>query len=563
MRTKGQACCCRGMTTALIRAAATPPSAPDELNDVAAPRRRAWRRGDRTGRGRCSSSPAPAPARPTCSPIASPISSSSGADPKRIMLATFSRRAAAELNRRVQRLLPAGWRRRRPAPRRPSYAGTFHSIGARLLREYALAARARSAIHDPRSRGFRRPDESRRGTRRGLSDRPAERFPTKATCLCDLFARRQSPRARSPRRSAGTFPGAANHEEALRGLFAGYVEAKQRQQRARLRRPPALFRADDAGAGTRRRDRGRFDHLLVDEYQDTNRLQAEIVLALRPRGRGLTVVGDDAQSIYSFRAATMRNILDFPHSFDPPAQNHHARSQLSLDTADPRRVQRRDRAQSPSASPRTFGPIAPAAPVRTLVIVGEEARSGALCRDARAGKPRSGREPQIAGGAVSRRPSQRRARTGADAAQHSLRQIGGLKFLDAAHVKDVLAICASRKTRATGSPAFASRRLLPGIGPAERGKIVDATSDGDGFQRSRLSRRPRKARDDFAASWRCCRVGVAQAPWPVDLARSRRMAAPARSSGAIDDCGRAPRRSRRAGADRRDLRLARTFSRRS
>ena len=65
---------------------------------------------------------------------------------------------------------------------------------------------------------------------------------------------------------------------------------------------------------------GRFDHLLVDEYQDTNALQAEIVLKLRPRGQGLTVVGDDAQSIYSFRAATVRNILDFPKAFEPPAR---------------------------------------------------------------------------------------------------------------------------------------------------------------------------------------------------------------------------------------------------
>ena len=64
----------------------------------------------------------------------------------------------------------------------------------------------------------------------------------------------------------------------------------------------------------------RFDHVLVDEYQDTNRLQASILLALKPDGRGLTVVGDDAQSIYSFRAATVRNILDFPTHFDPPAE---------------------------------------------------------------------------------------------------------------------------------------------------------------------------------------------------------------------------------------------------
>ena len=56
--------------------------------------------------------------------------------------------------------------------------------------------------------------------------------------------------------------------------------------------------------------------MLVDEYQDTNRLQAEILLALKPDGRGVTVVGDDAQAIYSFRAAAVRNILDFPRRFD-------------------------------------------------------------------------------------------------------------------------------------------------------------------------------------------------------------------------------------------------------
>ena len=102
-------------------------------------------------------------------------------------------------------------------------------------------------------------------------------------------------------------------------MFAAYVEAKQAQNVldyddlllywAQTVGEPAL--ADDIG--------GRFDHVLVDEYQDTNRLQSSILLALKPGGRGLTVVGDDAQSIYSFRAATVRNILDFPNAFSPPA----------------------------------------------------------------------------------------------------------------------------------------------------------------------------------------------------------------------------------------------------
>jgi superfamily I DNA/RNA helicase len=62
------------------------------------------------------------------------------------------------------------------------------------------------------------------------------------------------------------------------------------------------------------------DHVLVDEYQDTNALQASIMHGLKPDGAGLTVVGDDAQAIYGFRAATVRNILDFPKQFDPPAK---------------------------------------------------------------------------------------------------------------------------------------------------------------------------------------------------------------------------------------------------
>ncbi|TIN61386.1 MAG: ATP-dependent helicase, partial [Mesorhizobium sp.] len=103
--------------------------------------------------------------------------------------------------------------------------------------------------------------------------------------------------------------------EQLKQLFAGYVEAKQAQNVldyddlllywAQMAAEPEIA----AHLG------GRFDHVLVDEYQDTNRLQASILMALKPDGAGLTVVGDDAQSIYSFRAAEVRNILDFPNQF--------------------------------------------------------------------------------------------------------------------------------------------------------------------------------------------------------------------------------------------------------
>ena len=108
-------------------------------------------------------------------------------------------------------------------------------------------------------------------------------------------------------------------EEELRTLFAAYVRSKQNQH---------VLDYDDlllywshlmGDPGMAAEVSSRFDHVLVDEYQDTNRLQASILLALKPDGHGLTVVGDDAQSIYSFRAATVRNILDFPGQFSPSA----------------------------------------------------------------------------------------------------------------------------------------------------------------------------------------------------------------------------------------------------
>ena len=116
------------------------------------------------------------------------------------------------------------------------------------------------------------------------------------------------------------FPWCATWEAELRQLFAAYVAAKQRQHVLDYD-DLLLYWAEMMAEGSIAADvASRFDHVLVDEYQDTNQLQASILLALKPNGTGLTVVGDDAQSIYSFRAATVRNILDFPGHFSPRAE---------------------------------------------------------------------------------------------------------------------------------------------------------------------------------------------------------------------------------------------------
>ncbi|MBV9288475.1 MAG: ATP-dependent helicase, partial [Hyphomicrobiales bacterium] len=240
-----------------------------------------------------------------------------GADPKRIMLATFTRRAAAELNRRVERIVARRLAPEAAAAATPAYSGTFHAIGARFLREYAerIGLDPQFTIHD-REDSADLMNWARHEA--GLSE-TRERFPMKGTCLA-IYSRVVNARGDLAATLGKWFPYAAVHEAALRALFAAYVEAKQRQNVldyddlllyfAQMLEEPAI--AGEIAA--------RFDHLLIDEYQDTNALQGEIALKLRPAGKGLTIVGDDAQAIYSFRAATLRNILDFPRCFDPPAR---------------------------------------------------------------------------------------------------------------------------------------------------------------------------------------------------------------------------------------------------
>ena len=138
-----------------------------------------------------------------------------------------------------------------------------------------------------------------------------KRFPMKGTCL-SIYSRAVNAEAPLGEVLGSFFPWCAEWEAELRKLFGAYVEAKQKQNVLDYD-DLLLYWAQMMAEGAIAEDvAARFDHVLVDEYQDTNRLQASILLNLKPNGRGLTVVGDDAQSIYSFRAATVRNILDFP-----------------------------------------------------------------------------------------------------------------------------------------------------------------------------------------------------------------------------------------------------------
>ncbi len=240
-----------------------------------------------------------------------------GADPNRVLLLTFSRRAAAEMALRVGRVLHGalGLAATQRAPSLP-WAGTFHGVGARLLRELS----PRIGLADNFTIQDRGDSEDLLGlTRHELQfAQTHKRFPLKATCLA-IYSRVLNSQAPLAEVLNTAFPWCREWEAELKQLFRAYVAEKQNQQVLDYDDLLLYWSQAMTNAAIAQQLSARFDHVLVDEYQDTNRLQASILLGLKPDGCGLTVVGDDAQAVYAFRAAEVRNILDFPAQFTPPA----------------------------------------------------------------------------------------------------------------------------------------------------------------------------------------------------------------------------------------------------
>jgi DNA helicase II / ATP-dependent DNA helicase PcrA len=438
-----------------------------------------------------------------------------GADPKRIMLATFSRRAASELGRRVERLLARRLAPEAAAAATPAYAGTFHAIGARLLREYAtrLGLDPQFTIHD-REDSADLMNWARHEAGLGESK---ERFPTKATCL-SIYSRVVNARGEFKETLGKWFPWVAGHEEPLRALFASYVEMKQRQNVldyddlllyfAQMLTEPAIA-AEVAG---------RFDHLLVDEYQDTNPLQGEIVLRLRPLGRGLTVVGDDAQAIYSFRAATVRNILDFPGAFDPPARvatlERNYRSSGAILAAANAVI-----ALAPERFAKNLWTERPRGALPLLATVADDADQARFVATRVLANREAG--ASLKGQAVLFRASHHSAALELELTRRNVPFVkyGGLKFLDAAHVKDAVALMRFAENPRDRIAGFRVAQLIPGVGPKIADMIVSAAAADDGFETMGALTAPTRARDGFPAFVGLMRrLASRAAPWPAEIA---------------------------------------------
>lgn len=227
-----------------------------------------------------------------------------GVAPERILLVTFSRRAAAELIRRAGQIAD-------PASARRVEAGTFHSVAHRVLRRYRVALGL--------AEGFSVLDPGDVRDLIGLVRAPiaasvGRRFPRTETVTA-IYSRVVTSQVALEETVLRIFPWCADDTEGLSTIFSAYTERKRAQHLLDFEDLLLHWRA-----AVLDRDIGPvlaagFDHVLVDEYQDTSVVQADILRALRSRDARLTVVGDDAQAIYSFRAATVRNILDFPIHF--------------------------------------------------------------------------------------------------------------------------------------------------------------------------------------------------------------------------------------------------------
>lgn len=394
-----------------------------------------------------------------------------GADPRRILLLTFSRRAAAEMSRRVERIsarvLGLGPEAISDAL---TWAGTFHGIGARLLRQYAqhIGLDPAFTIHDREDSA----DLMNLVRHELVFSEAGTRFPTKGTCLA-IYSRVVNAHADLDEVLKTFFPWCAMWSAELRSLFGAYVEAKQKQNVLDYDDLLLYWAEMMAEPMIAEQVSSLFDHVMVDEYQDTNRLQASVLLAMRPDGKGLTVVGDDAQSIYSFRAATVRNILDFPTSFEPPADivtldRNYRSTQPILAAANAVIEQASERFTKNLWSER----VSEAKP--NLITVKDEADqvryiATAVLEAREQGTP-------LKQQAVLFRTSSHSGPLEIELTRRNIPfvKFGGLKFLDAAHIKDVLAVLRWAENPRDRVAGFRVLQLLPGIGPTTAGRILDA-----------------------------------------------------------------------------------------
>jgi DNA helicase-2/ATP-dependent DNA helicase PcrA len=469
----------------------------------------------------------------------------SGARPERILLLTFTRRAALEMTRRTQRILGSGFqvpvpgsnpelanpspnpepgtRNLEPPVIRIPWSGTFHSIANRLIRRHAAAVGLDTSF-----------SVLDRGDAADLMDvlrhelgfsKGDKRFPRKDTCLA-IYSHRVNTQRPLTETLDTLFPWCAEWEPQLILLYRAYVEKKLANQALDYDDLLLYWHAmmsDDRLASD---ISGEFDHILVDEYQDTNVLQAEILKRLRQHGDGVTVVGDDAQAIYSFRAATVDNILGFPDQYTPdngrPAEvitleDNYRSTQAVLDAANALMAEGARQYRKVLRTTKGSGH-----PPHYVTVADDQAQAEYVV--ARILETRESGVP-LKRQAVLFRSSHHSDTLELELTRRNIPFVkyGGLKFLEAAHVKDLLAVLRWADNPKNRIAAFRALQLLPGMGPSTAEQVV-ARFERSGFSWNAF--RDFSAPSGLAEAWDpfaelMVGLAVTEGPWQGQVARTR------------------------------------------
>ena len=384
-----------------------------------------------------------------------------------------------------------------------------------------------------------------------------------ATCLA-IYSRAVNAEAPLDEVLARLFPVVRRVRSGLAQLFDAYVEAKQRRPCSTTTICCSTGRdmMDDAGA--RRRDRRPLRPRAGRRVPGHQRLQARSCSALKPDGRGLTVVGDDAQSIYSLPRGDGAQHPRLPGR----SRRRRASSRWSRTTA------RRSRSSTPpnaviglAARALHQEPVADrhSAQRPRLVTVADEIGAGATTSSSACS-----RSARRACRSSSRRccsaPSHHCAPLEVELARRNIPfvKFGGLKFLEAAHVKDVLAVLRWGENPRDRVAGFRVLQLLPGVGPASASALLDRmaeAADADRVRCARHAARPRRR-----ATGRRCRAARRACDADSALAGPARPGArlvPAAPRARFTMMRRCARAISTAGADRRQLPLARALPHRA
>ena len=431
-----------------------------------------------------------------------------GAAPERILLLTFTRRAAVEMTRRASRIVAEAHK----GVRLP-WSGTFHSVANRLIRKHCrrVGLTENFSVLD-------------RGDAADLMDvvrhelgysKTEKRFPRKDTCVA-IYSHRVNTQGTLEASLKDAFPWCAEWEGELKKLFAAYLERKLANQSLDYDDLLLYWHAMMQDAALAAEIGAAWDHVLVDEYQDTNVLQAEILARLKPDGRGLTVVGDDAQSIYSFRAATVENILSFEARFGAAVvtlEANYRSTQPVLEAANALMREASRQYQKELRSAKGEGPKP-----RLVTVADDAAQAGyVVTRVLEAREEGTDLKRQ----AVLFRSSHHSDVLELELVKRNIPYVkyGGLKFLEAAHVKDALAVLRWADNPRNRVAAWRALQLLPGVGPkgAERAwTAFEAASHAWAALKTAS-----KAFDALLAG-----LADPQAPWSGQMQRVREWYAP-------------------------------------